>query len=206
MRDEWTPETIAQLRQLWAEGHSTARIAEMMRRSKNGIIGKVHRLGLPSRPSPISGASSGWDDAADAELRRLWRLGDSAKQIGVSMGRTENQIEWRARVLCLPLRGALRRAPVPPAPAHGGSPDRARALRITHALPRPARVEPPVARAPAGPPAPPITGGCRWPMWPHATRPAYGEHRFCDGPRFDAARPYCAAHHAEAHVAWVRAA
>ena len=47
------PRTEARLRALWDEGHSTARIADMMGLTKNAIVGKAHRLGLPSRPSPI---------------------------------------------------------------------------------------------------------------------------------------------------------
>ena len=43
----------AQLRELWAEGHSTAEIGRMMGHSKNAIVGAAHRLDLPGRPSPI---------------------------------------------------------------------------------------------------------------------------------------------------------
>ena len=43
----------ARLRQLWAEGHSTAEIGRMMGHSKNAIVGAAHRLDLPGRPSPI---------------------------------------------------------------------------------------------------------------------------------------------------------
>lgn len=49
----WTDAAIQKLRALWAEGHSTARIGDMMGLTKNAIVGKAHRLGLPSRPSPI---------------------------------------------------------------------------------------------------------------------------------------------------------
>ena len=50
---EWTEETIARLRELWAEGHSTAEIGRRMGISKNAVVGKAHRLNLPARPSPI---------------------------------------------------------------------------------------------------------------------------------------------------------
>lgn len=49
----WDSETIATLRSLWEQGHSTAEIGRRMVLSKNAIVGKAHRLGLPSRPSPI---------------------------------------------------------------------------------------------------------------------------------------------------------
>ena len=50
---EWNEEAIAKLRLLWAEGLSTAEIGRRMSVSKNAVVGKAHRLNLPSRPSPI---------------------------------------------------------------------------------------------------------------------------------------------------------
>ena len=50
---DWTEETIARLRALWAEGHSTAEIGRRMGISKNAVVGKAHRLQLTARPSPI---------------------------------------------------------------------------------------------------------------------------------------------------------
>jgi len=50
---EWNAETIERLKALWAEGHSTAEIGRRMGVSKNAVVGKAHRLNLPSRPSPI---------------------------------------------------------------------------------------------------------------------------------------------------------
>lgn len=52
-RDEWPAERIEKLRLLWAEGHSSAEIGRRMNLSKNAVVGKVHRLGLPGRLSPI---------------------------------------------------------------------------------------------------------------------------------------------------------
>ncbi len=56
---DWTPDVIAHLRTLWAEGHSTAEIGRRMGISKNAVVGKAHRLGLPPRPSPILGKGIG---------------------------------------------------------------------------------------------------------------------------------------------------
>ena len=50
---EWTDDTIRELRQLWSEGHSTAEIGRRIGISKNAVVGKAHRLDLPTRPSPI---------------------------------------------------------------------------------------------------------------------------------------------------------
>ena len=50
---DWNTDTISRLRWLWAEGHSTAEIGRRMGISKNAVVGKSHRLDLPTRPSPI---------------------------------------------------------------------------------------------------------------------------------------------------------
>ena len=55
---DWTAARIAVLRELWAEGHSTAEIGRRMKLSKNSVIGKAHRIGL-GRPSPIRAAGTG---------------------------------------------------------------------------------------------------------------------------------------------------
>lgn len=49
----WTEEKIKQLKKLWAKGKSTVEIGRELGISKNAVVGKVHRLGLDSRPSPI---------------------------------------------------------------------------------------------------------------------------------------------------------
>jgi GcrA cell cycle regulator len=50
---QWPEADDARLRSLWDEGHSTSEIGRRMQRSKNSIVGRAHRLDLPSRPSPI---------------------------------------------------------------------------------------------------------------------------------------------------------
>ncbi len=49
----WDDETIRHLRDLWAQGLSTAEIGRRLSVSKNAIVGKAHRLDLDARPSPI---------------------------------------------------------------------------------------------------------------------------------------------------------
>lgn len=52
-KSTWTDEQNERLRELWAEGHSTAQIAARTGMTKNAVVGRAHRMGLPSRPSPI---------------------------------------------------------------------------------------------------------------------------------------------------------
>lgn len=49
----WTEEMVEELKRLWAEGVTTGEIGRRLNISKNSIVGKVHRLGLSGRPSPI---------------------------------------------------------------------------------------------------------------------------------------------------------
>ena len=50
---EWTVADIRTIRRMWAAGKAGSEIARRLNRSKNSVIGKVRRLRLASRPSPI---------------------------------------------------------------------------------------------------------------------------------------------------------
>lgn len=49
----WTAEKIKLLKKLWLKGKSTIEIGRELGMSKNAVVGKVHRLELAARPSPI---------------------------------------------------------------------------------------------------------------------------------------------------------
>lgn len=53
----WTDERIESLRNMWEKGLTASQIAdELGGVSRNAVIGKAHRLGLKSRPSPVKAA------------------------------------------------------------------------------------------------------------------------------------------------------
>jgi len=53
----WTEERTATLKRLWEGGSTATEIAkELGDVSRNAVIGKAHRLGLKSRPSPVKAA------------------------------------------------------------------------------------------------------------------------------------------------------
>ena len=53
----WTEERTATLKRLWEGGATATEIAkELGDVSRNAVIGKAHRLGLKSRPSPVKAA------------------------------------------------------------------------------------------------------------------------------------------------------
>ncbi|ROT97322.1 GcrA cell cycle regulator [Altererythrobacter sp. FM1] len=55
----WTDERIATLKKMWESGSTASQIAdELGGVSRNAVIGKAHRLGLKSRPSPVKASES----------------------------------------------------------------------------------------------------------------------------------------------------
>ena len=54
----WTEETVEELKKMWDKGMTTGQIAKALNVTKNSIIGKVHRLCLTARPSPIKKSST----------------------------------------------------------------------------------------------------------------------------------------------------
>ena len=49
----WTEERLEALKELWAQGLSITQIGLKLGLSRNAVVGKVHRMGLPKRQSPI---------------------------------------------------------------------------------------------------------------------------------------------------------
>ncbi|NQV47500.1 MAG: global cell cycle regulator GcrA-like protein [Rhodospirillaceae bacterium] len=70
---EWTPDRIKTLMALWAEGIPTLEIGRRLGVTKNAVVGKVHRLRLPKRQSPISKSPRTRSSRPNAEMVRLAR-------------------------------------------------------------------------------------------------------------------------------------
>ena len=64
----WTDERIAQLKAGWEGGMTASQIAEQLGEgvTRNAVIGKAHRLGLESRPSPVKAGEDGAEAAPAA--------------------------------------------------------------------------------------------------------------------------------------------
>lgn len=56
---DWNDERVTVLRNLWGQGHSSARIASELGTSRNSVIGKVHRIGLEGRSRKPGGGTHG---------------------------------------------------------------------------------------------------------------------------------------------------
>lgn len=101
----WTVGETDQLRQLWAEGHSSAEIGRRLGRTKNAVVGRVHRLALPGRLSPIKGERKPQAPRKELALPRSERGGNRGG-LGAMIGNT------------LQLLGAAPTVPAPlPTPA-----------------------------------------------------------------------------------------
>jgi len=68
---EWATEhALALLRKLWGEGKSVREIAQQIGVSRGAVVAKVHRIGLPGRPSPIQRSPEAQAARASERLRR----------------------------------------------------------------------------------------------------------------------------------------
>jgi GcrA cell cycle regulator len=68
----WTDERIELLKTYWSEGRSASQIAELLGEglTRNAVIGKAHRLGLASRPSPVKAAPRSTDARPEPQAER----------------------------------------------------------------------------------------------------------------------------------------
>jgi hypothetical protein len=99
---DWTPASIATLRQLWDEGLTATEIGMRMGLNKNQVVGKAHRLQLPRRTSPRNVTlARQWTEADDVTLRQLYGGFMTAAEIGARMGRSKSAIAHRAANLGL---------------------------------------------------------------------------------------------------------
>ena len=221
----WNDELDATLTSEWAAGFSTAEIGRRMGISKNSVIGRAHRLQLPSRGSPINLSQAQaipWTEEDDALLTRIYGGFLTAAQIGARMGRTTHAIAYRAANLGLkagrrakktgqrvspsaqPWAG--RGASSSPRQSRPATISRASSFRAVERLVSSPQVEN-LPGAVAEMPPPRVFSGteCKYPL--HGDeRPIVP--RFCAEPVRDNAKgcasPYCAAHYAVAYAAPVK--
>ncbi len=74
MNIDWTAERVGALIALWDEGITTSEIGRRLGVTKNAVVGKVHRLGLPKRQSPIQVRTAEAGEAGEAKIVGLEML------------------------------------------------------------------------------------------------------------------------------------
>lgn len=100
---EWTDDEIRILREMHEKGHSASTIGVEIGRSRNAIIGKLHRLGA-------AGSSVEVPQGTLDEIAKLWRQGLNATEISGRIGYTSRRVghlvNWlRSRGVDMPRRG-----------------------------------------------------------------------------------------------------
>lgn len=65
----WTKERVALLKKLWVEGRSGGQIATRLGVTRNAVLGKIHRLGLPGREPRMPVAKIGATSRRPRETR-----------------------------------------------------------------------------------------------------------------------------------------
>jgi GcrA cell cycle regulator len=85
----WTDEKVAALKKHWDEGLSASQIAAKLGDdvTRNAVIGKAHRLGLKSRPSPVKAAAKTKKTAASTPKK-------SKKAKVTLLDLTERMCKW----------------------------------------------------------------------------------------------------------------
>jgi len=88
----WTDEKIDKLQKLWGKGLTASQIAEKLGDgiTRNAVIGKAHRLKLPSRPSPVKAEPVKKDPAPASEVKV--ELDESKKTSLLDL--TEQTCKW----------------------------------------------------------------------------------------------------------------
>lgn len=76
----WTPELIKELKKLWKKGLTTGEIGRVIGMSKNAVVGKAHRLGLESRPSPIKREEAPKKEKASRVIKKVTKPAPKKEQ------------------------------------------------------------------------------------------------------------------------------
>jgi GcrA cell cycle regulator len=119
---DWNESDVATLRAEWATGASTAKIGRRMGITKNAVIGKARRLGLPSREAPaniVKQRSRGVVSRPAARARQelpcsIQRAASPSRPRAVTISGVSSAVERRAASLPVEnLPGAVVETPPP---------------------------------------------------------------------------------------------
>ena len=207
--DEWEV-LVPRLRELWDLGWSTNKIGRELSVSKNAIVGKIHRLGLSGRPSPIIRDGRDPARARDRDRKPRRVTGPTLPPLAsiqpepapdvapiepptiVVTVHGEHGRSSTAKVRVTPEYFGGKVAPTPSPAATRQSVVARTVLNVdgTRGIKRePVPIE--QVRAVSAVSLP-MTAKCQWPLWNSAERPT---HKYCD-----AAAPlgssWCHRHHA----------
>lgn len=139
----WTDERIDTLKAMWEKGLTASQIAESLGGvSRNAVIGKAHRLGLQSRPSPVK--------SNDAEAKAKAKAAAPATPVASTVPDAAPPVAARTapKAVAAPARKAAPAAPATPQPTQAPLAQTA-APEPFHPEPAPRNDAPVTAAAPA---------------------------------------------------------
>jgi GcrA cell cycle regulator len=203
----WTDDRIDTLRTMWEKGMTASQIAEALGDvSRNAVIGKAHRLGLQSRPSPVKPNDDGASAApAPTPVRKAAPPAAEAPRPAPAPAPTP------AAAPAAPSAAAIPATPATPAPDAPPQPILRSVGPGGFVRQAPGEQQPPIAPAPPrrlvpAKPSPEIAGKtglldlndkiCKWPLG----HPGEPDFHFC-GDKVNPGFPYCVAHCGHAYQA-----
>ena len=204
----WTDERIAKLKDMWEGGATASQIADDLGGvSRNAVIGKAHRLGLKSRPSPVKEKDKAAPAPAPAPAPVAVR--PAPRPAPPASPRAEASEPARERPVTEPRAADI---PSQPIPNRGGDMPRIVSVGPGGFLRQgPGDQQPPIPPAPPrrlvpAKPSPEIADKvslldlnervCRWPMG----HPGEADFHFC-GVAVNPGFPYCVEHCGRAYQA-----
>lgn len=111
----WPQHRVDTLTHFWHEGLSASEIGRKMRVTRNTVIGKAHRIGLPARCERWRGSRE-WTDAETALLVAHWRTREPVKALAKRLRRSVIACWSHAHVLVLAPKPRSKRIRAAPAP------------------------------------------------------------------------------------------
>lgn len=200
----WTDDRIDTLRTMWEKGMTASQIAEALGDvSRNAVIGKAHRLGLQSRPSPVKPNDDGAAvTPAPAPVKKAAPPVAEAPRPAPAPAPTP---------AAPPVAAAIPATPSAPAPDAPPQPILRSVGPGGFVRQAPGEQQPPIAPAPPrrlvpAKPSPEIAGKtslldlndkiCKWPLG----HPGEPDFHFC-GEKVNPGFPYCVAHCGHAYQA-----
>lgn len=205
----WTDERIATLTKMWEGGATASQIAEKLGGvSRNAVIGKAHRLGLKSRPSPVK--------ANDAKTAKPAPAKKPAKPVAEAAPAAEKPVKAKPAIPSAPPSRAEPAAmnPAPSQPLPTATSEKTRVVSVGPGgflrqgpgdQQAPIPPAPPRRLVPAKPSAEVADKTslldlsdrvCRWPIG----HPGEPDFHFC-GEKVNPGFPYCVEHCGRAYQA-----
>ena len=197
----WTDERIDRLKALWVQGMTASQIAdELGGVSRNAVIGKAHRLGLQSRPSPVKANESESETAEPAPKPKAKPTVEAAPAVA-PVAREPRREPQSAPP---PQPASAEPAPVAPTPARASQPQVRSIGPGGFVRQGPSDQQAPIPPAPPrrlvpAKPSPEVADKtslldlnekiCKWPLG----HPGEPDFHFCGQPS-NPGYPYCVAH------------